>query len=193
MIEPYEKEIEMQMQELYKRLPEKNRRLYAGVEALKLPYGGITYVAKLFSCSRDTVRLGIKELNKKETLAPDRNRKGGGGRKPEIEKKPEINDVFLLLIKENTAGDPMDERIKWTNLSCAEIRLLLADKGFNVSRNIVRKLLKMNGYVKRKALKNKATGEHVDRNAQFENITELRDLYEANGNPIISVDSKKKN
>ena len=79
MIEPYAKKIEMQMQELYRRLPEKNRRLYAGVEALKLPYSGITYIAKLFGCSRDTVRLGIEELNKEETLAPDRNRKGGGG------------------------------------------------------------------------------------------------------------------
>ncbi len=162
MIEPYANKIEIQMQELYKRLPEKSRRLYAGVEALKLPYGGITYVAKLFGCSRDTVRLGIEDLNKEETLAPDRNRRGGGGRKPELEKNPDLNVVFLLLIKEHTAGDPMDETIKWTNLSCAEICLLLADKGFKVSRNIVRKLLKKNGYVKRKALKNKATGEHVD-------------------------------
>jgi transposase len=192
MIQPYAKKIAMQMQELYKRLPEKSRRLYAGVEALKLPYGGITYIAKLFGCSRDTVRLGIEELNKEETLAPDRNRKGGGGRKAELENKPAINNVFLLLIKEHTAGDPMDETIKWTNLSCAEICLLLADKGFKVSRNIVRKLLRKNGYVKRKARKSKATGGHPDRNAQFENIIELRRSYEADGNPIISVDSKKK-
>ena len=63
----------------------------------------------------------------------------------------------MEIIKEHTAGDPMDESIKWTNLSCAEIKLLLAKKGFKVSRNIVRKLLKNNGYVKRKALKKKAT------------------------------------
>lgn len=192
MIKPYAKEIETQMQRLYNHLPEKNRRLYAGIEALKLPYGGTTYIAKLFGCSRDTVQLGIKELNEEETLPLGRNRRKGGGRKPKIKKNPEINDVFLLIIKDHTAGDPMNKTIKWTNLSCAEIGFLLANKGFKVSRNIVRKLLKNNNYVKRKALKNKKTGEHVDRNAQFERIAELRNLYGINGNPIVSVDSKKK-
>jgi len=86
----------------------------------------------------------------------------------------------------------MDEDKKWTNLTRAEISLLLAKKGFKVSRNIVRKLLKKNGYVKRKPLKNKAGGGHVDRNAQFERIAELRATYDAEGNPIISVDTKKK-
>ncbi len=192
MIKVYPKEIEGQMQELYKRLPEKDRRLYAGVEALKLPHGGITYIAKLFGCSRDTIRLGIKELNEEETVAQGRNRKVGGGRKSVLEKDPDINQAFLLIIKEHTAGDPMDENIKWTNLTRAEIGSLLAKKGFKVSRNIVRKLLKKNGYVKRKAQKKKTTGGHEDRNAQFERIAELRDEYSRKGNPIISVDTKKK-
>jgi len=142
MIEPYSIEIEAQMQELYLRLPEKNRRLYAGVEALKLPYGGITYIAELFCCSRDTVRLGMKELSEEETLELDRNRKVGGGRQSVIEKQPNINEVFLLIIKDHTAGDPMDETKKWTNLSRAEIGARLAEKGFKVSRHVVRKLLK---------------------------------------------------
>lgn len=153
MIEPYSLEIESQMLELYVRLPEKSRRLYAGVEALKLPYGGITYIANLFDCSRETVRRGINELNKEEILGTDRNRKEGGGRQSVLEKQPDINEVFLLLIKEHTAGDPMDEKKKWTNLSRTDIGVLLAEKGFKVSRNIVRNLLKKNGYVKRKALK----------------------------------------
>ncbi len=116
MIATYPKEIEAQMKNLYKRLPEKSRRLYAGVEALKLPHGGITYIAQLFNCSRDTIRLGIKELGEEETLAQGRNRKVGGGRKSVLEKAPDINEAFLLIIKEHTAGDPMDESIKWTNL-----------------------------------------------------------------------------
>jgi len=192
MIEPYSKEIEIQMQELHNRLSEKDKRLYAGIEASKLPYGGVTYMAKLFGCSRDTILKGIKELAEEETLPKNRSRKLGGGRKPTLEKETDINEVFLHLIKEHTAGDPMDEVIKWSNLTCAQIGSLLAKKGFKVSRNIVRKLLKKNGYVKRKALKNKAAGGHVDRNAQFERITELKDLYTAEGNPIISVDTKKK-
>ena len=87
----------------------------------------------------------------------------------------------------------MDETKKWTNLTCAKIGDLLAEDGFKVSRNIVRKLLKKNGYVKRKALKKKAAGGHVNRNAQFERIAELRDLYTSTGNPVLSVDSKKRN
>lgn len=192
MITPYSKEIEAQMQALHKRLPEKNRRLYAGVEALKLPYGGVSYIARLFDCSRDTILRGIKDLGKEETLAQNRSRHRGGGRQPVLEKHPDINEVFLRLLSDHTAGDPMDEKIKWTNLSCGSIGTLLAKKGFKVSRNIVRKLLKKHGYVKRQALKKKSTGASVNRNAQFERIAELKKSYEAQGNPVVSVDTKKK-
>lgn len=150
---PYTQETESQMQELYNRLPEKSRRLYAGVEASKLGRGGVSYIARLFSCSRNTILRGIKELGEEEVLDKDRNRKVGGGRSPVLEKQPDINDVFLQLLKEHTAGDPMNAQVKWTNLTCAEIASLLAKQGFKVSRNIVRQLLKKHGYVKRKALK----------------------------------------
>lgn len=180
------------MKQLYGRLSENNRRLYSGVEALKLSFGGINYIAELFNCSRNTVSKGIRELSEEEILPKNRERKDGGGRQAILEKVPDINEIFLSLLKEHTAGDPMEEKVKWTNLSCAQIGSLLATKGFKVSRNIVKKLLKINGYVKRKALKKKAAGGHINRNAQFERIAELRTLYEANNNPIVSVDSKKK-
>jgi len=90
--------------------------LYAGVEALKLPYGGVSYIARLFGCSRDTILRGIKELKPEETLDKNRERKAGGGRKTVLEKHLEIDEVFLLLLKEHTAGDPMDEKLKWTNV-----------------------------------------------------------------------------
>jgi len=150
---PYAQTIETRMQELYNRLPERNRRLYAGIEALKLPYGGVSYIARLFNCSRDTVLLGIQELNEEETLPQNRNRRNGGGRTAVLDKGSNIDAIFLLLLKEHTAGDPMDEKVKWTDLTCADISVFLAKKGFKVSRNIVRKLLKKHGYVKRKALK----------------------------------------
>ena len=188
----YSAEIEKQMQEMYVRLSEKDKRLYAGVEALKFNRGGTGYIAKLFSCSRNTVKLGIGELGKKETIPRNRDRKTGGGRKQIIEKLPDINDAFLSVLKEHTAGDPMDEKIKWTNLTRENIASELNKKGFKVSRNVVKKLLKKHGFVKRKPFKNKACGKHVDRNAQFERIAELRKIYEAAGNPVISVDTKKK-
>ncbi len=101
------------MQELYNRLSEKNRRLYAGIEALKLPYGGVSYIARLFGCSRDTVLRGIKELKEEETVEQNRDRQPGGGRKPVLEKHLEIDEVFLIILKEHTAGEPMDEKVKW--------------------------------------------------------------------------------
>ena len=149
---PYSQETENRMQELYNRLPEKNRRLYAGVEASKLERGGVSYIASLFTCSRNTILRGIKELGEEDVLK-NRNREMGGGRSSVLEKSHDINTIFLHLLKEHTAGEPMDEKVKWTNLSCSDIASLLAKKGFKVSRNIVRKLLKEHGYVKRKALK----------------------------------------
>ncbi len=195
IMKPYMSEVEVKMRELYKRLPEKNRRLYAGIEALKFPYGGVSYISKLFGCSRNTVLRGIKELQEEELLGENRSRKKGGGRTEVLKKEDseKLNNAFLDILKEHTAGDPMDEKVKWTDLTCNEISKLLIKKKFKVSRNIVRKLLKRNGYVKRKAAKKKAVGkQHADRNAQFERISELRESYEKLKNPVISVDTKKK-
>lgn len=110
-------------------------------------------MARLFGCSRDTVMRGIKELNETETLPQNRSRRAGGGRTPVLEQQPAIDEVFLLLLKEHTAGDPMDEKIKWTDLTCAQISTFLAQQGFKVSRNSVKRLLKKRSFVKRKALK----------------------------------------
>jgi len=71
-----------------------------------------------------------------------------------MEKQTDINDVFLSILKEHTAGDPMDEKVTWTNLSKSDIAAQLTKKGFKVSHNIVKKLLKKNDYVKRKPFKN---------------------------------------
>ena len=173
-------------------MSEKNKRQYAAIEALKLSYGGISYIAKLFGCSRDTIRAGIKELGQEDELPGTRSRKAGGGRKSALASHEAIDEKFLAILQDHTAGDPMDEQVKWTNLSVEAIKKRLKEAGIVVSRNIVRKLLKKHDYVKRKALKKKAAGGHVNRNAQFERIKALRQDYEIAGNPIISVDTKKK-
>ena len=192
MLPGYSKELEKQMQELYRRLSEKNKRQYAAIEALKLSHGGISYIAKLFGCSRDTIRAGIKELGQEDELPGNRNRKAGGGRKSALASHEAIDELFLAILQDHTAGDPMNEQVKWTNLSVEAIKQMLKKAGITVSRNIVRKLLKKHDYVKRKALKKKAAGGHVNRNAQFERIKTLRKDYEVADNPIISVDTKKK-
>jgi hypothetical protein len=86
----------------------------------------------------------------------------------------------------------MNASIRWTYLKPREIVVELAKKGYVVSRNIVRCLLKKHQYVKRKAQKNITMGDHPDRNAQFENITRIKQVYLDSGNPVISMDTKKK-
>jgi hypothetical protein len=103
-----------------------------------------------------------------------------------------INQAFLDILQEHTAGDPMNASIRWTYLKPYEIVSELLKKGYKVSRNIVRRLLKKHQYVKRKAQKNITMGQHPDRNAQFENITRLKQSYLDAGNPVISMDTKKK-
>ncbi len=192
MLSPYNEQVEEQMRTVYERLSEKDRRLYAAVEALKLPYGEISYMARVLSCSRDTIRRGIQELGMEEVLPAGQDRKAGGGRKSALESIANIDEVFLEILKEHTAGDPMDEQVKWTNLSVKEIGKRLKESGIEVSRDIVRKLLKKHGYRKRKALKKKATGQSKNRDEQFERIAELKKEYEQAGNPVVSVDTKKK-
>jgi hypothetical protein len=86
----------------------------------------------------------------------------------------------------------MDKKIKWTNLTRHEIREKLGKKGIKVSVNLVKKLLKRHGFVKRKALKKTSTGQHKNRDQQFKKIAKLRAKYEKSDNPIISIDAKKK-
>lgn len=86
----------------------------------------------------------------------------------------------------------MDSSLRWTYLKPYEIVAELAKKGYVVSKNIVRTLLKTHHYVKRKAQKNITMGSHPDRNAQFENIANIQQNYFMAGNPVISMDTKKK-
>ena len=102
-----------------------------------------------------------------------------------------LEENFHKLLAEFTAGDPMRD-VLWTNLSRGEISRRLAEMGTPASRHTVRKLLKKNGLGQRKARKKKSLGAHSDRNAQFQNITTLKAAYLADGRPVISIDSKKK-
>ena len=103
-----------------------------------------------------------------------------------------IDQVFLDILQEHTAGNPMNAAIRWTYLKPREIISELLKKGYSVGRNIVRSLLKKHKYVKRKAQKNITMGQHPDRHAQFENIAQLKKNYLDAGNPVISMDTKKK-
>lgn len=144
------------MKQFYASLSEKDRRRYAGIEALKLGRGGQQYIARLLGCSRNTVKRGANEVSSLSTRVVDKRiRQPGAGRKRYDEKWVNIDEQFLTIVREHTAGEPMDERIIWTDLSEKEIQQRLGETyGVWVSQPIVKKLLKKHGYRKRKAQKN---------------------------------------
>jgi len=193
LFSPYTQEIEAFIKETYSQLSEREKRSYAAVEALKLPRGGKSYIANLIGCSRTTLMRGIEELKKPEIRPQNRIRKKGGGRKPTIETIENINEIFLKVIEDHIAGDPMNGKIRWTNLSHKKIAAKMKKEKINISVTVVKKLLKKHGFTKRKAIKSMAIGSSENRNEQFEKIVQLKEQYFADGNPVISMDSKKKN
>lgn len=181
------------MQRFYQSLSEKDRRRYAAIEALKLEWGGITYISQLFGCDYYTIRLGIEELDDESAMSMRKVRRSGGGRKSAFETIERLDATFLKVIAQHTAGSPMDEQIKWTNLNRQEIAQLLKSEGVAVSVTVVDQLLEKYNYRKRKAQKRLPTGEHPQRNEQFENLEKLKVSYQQAGNPVLSMDTKKKN
>jgi transposase len=189
----YSSAIEDQMRSFYQSLSEKDRRRYAAIEATKLGRGGISYIAGVLGCDRHTVRQGLEELGDPEALEQSRIRRPGGGRKPSDEVIPELNSAFLQVLQNHTAGSPMNQAIKWTNLTHHQIKEHLAhDDGIEISTTVVKRLLKAHGFVRRKAQKRTRTGEPHDRDAQFQKIAELKAQYLSDGNPVMSMDTKKR-
>ena len=189
----YPKTIEQQMADFYKSLSEKDRRRYAAIEATKLGHGGVKYICKIFECDYSGVSKGQKELKNKLDKNEPRQREKGGGRKSILLTREGINEAFLEVIADSTAGSPMDETIKWTNLSRKEIANKLAEKGFVVSVDIIRQLLKKHNFRRRQAFKTLSGKEDItDRDEQFKNIEKLKEEYTKEGNPVLSMDVKKK-
>jgi hypothetical protein len=189
----YSPAIQEQMRSFHQSLSEKDRRRYAAIEALKLGRGGLTSIADLFGCDRHTIRQGIEELGDSEALNQHHIRRPGGGRKPSDEVIPALHSAFVQVLQDHTAGSPMNSAIKWTNLTHQQIKAHLAhDHGIEISGTVVKRLLRHHGFVRRKAQKRTRTGEPADRDAQFQKIGKLKKRYQAAGNPVVSIDTKKK-
>lgn len=188
----YSAEIEEQMRTVYTSLSEKDRRIYAAIEAQKLPRGGSSYIAEVLGCARKTIRRGIKELKDPRSLPIDRIRRKGGGAKAKIETIPGIDVAFLEIVDHYTAGDPMRVDVLWTNLAHTEIAAQLQERGLAVGPRIVKQLLHKHKFKQRIAQKRLSIGAFAARDAQFQRIKALRAEYEAAGKPIISMDTKAK-
>ena len=109
-----------------------------------------------------------------------------------IETQPQLEQNLLAVLREHTAGDPMRVEVRWTNLSLKEIGRRLAEHGTPAGKRVLRQLLKKLGFKKRKAHKTLTMGSHPDRDAQFQNIAKLKQEFLDASQPVLSIDTKKK-
>lgn len=192
-IKAYSPETEARMRNFYGSLSEKDRRRYAAVEAAKLGYGGITYICGVLQCDMDRIRRGMEELKQPLPEKEERIRKPGGGRKSVLSTAVGLDEAFSAVLKDHTAGSPVDGAVKWTNLKRGEIAEGLEKHGFTVSVTVVDQLLEKHNFRPRQAFKGEAGRKNIpDRDEQFENIERLKEEYRAAGNPVMSMDVKKK-
>ena len=191
----YSTTIECRMRLFYQTLNEKDRRRYAAIEALKIGHGGITYISKVLGCDRQTIRKGINEVEALDESAvrEERIRKAGGGRKSYQNKEPRLDKMLKEILTNHTAGDPMLQGVIWTDLTPSQIARKFQKKHKkSISLKVVKKWLKRHNYRLRKAQKSTSMKQVPNRNEQFENIARIRKEYENSLNPIISIDTKKK-
>jgi len=184
-------EIEISMKRFFESLSEKDRRRYAAIEALKLGHGGQKYICETLGCDPDTVKKGTDELLG-VMAESERIRQPGAGSKKKLDEIKNIDEIFITIMREHTAGSPMDEKIKWTNLSHVDISKKFKERGQDISVFTVKQLLDKHGYAERQMQKTVTMKQTKNRNEQFEKIQELKEEYTNSDNPIISVDVKKK-
>lgn len=192
-IKAYSPEIEAQMLNFYNSLSERDRRRYAAIETTKLGYGGATYIRQILQCDDRTITRGRQELKTELSNQEQRIRQPGAGRKLVLATTEGLEVAFLDVLKNHTAGSPMDETIKWTNLSRPAIAEKLEEQGFKVSVTVVDQLLEKHHFRPRQAFKAEAGKKNIpQRDEQFKNIERLKQEYTAQGNPVLSMDVKKK-
>ena len=173
-------------------LNEAQKRWLLGREALRRGRGGIKDLCALTGISKPTVIKGIRELESGTVLlAEGRVRRPGGGRKKIKDTHPTLTKTLSALLEETTAGDPM-RLLKWTSKSTYKIRDYLQGEGYAISEDTVCRLLKEIGYSLQGNVKTKGGAHHPDRNAQFQYLHEQAKAFVGSGDPVLSVDAKKK-
>jgi hypothetical protein len=174
-------------------LDEKQRRLLAGAEAIAYGAGGQERVATLLGISKITVGRGMRELQHPETVQRHRVRKPGGGRKRATDLDPELRTDLDPLVSPDTRGDPQSP-LRWTCKSTRHLaeELHAAKAGRAVSDHLVRNLLHDTGYSLQAVRKVREGTQHPDRDAQFQYINAIVQDFQQRGQPVISVDTKKK-
>jgi transposase len=172
-------------------LNERQRRLWAASEARAAGRGGTAAVARATGISVETIRIGIRELDCGEKLEPGRVRRRGGGRRPLTETDPTLLADLERILEADTRGDP-ESPLRWTAKSVRQLAGALRELGHRVHFATVAKLLRQLGYSLQANRKTKEGASHPDRDAQFEHINATAKAAIAAGEPVISVDTKKK-
>jgi transposase len=175
---------------LFQHLDERQRRLVAAADAEHLGRGGVSIVARASGLSRPTIHKGLQELHRKP-LAVGRVRRHGAGRKRVDETSPALVERLERLIDPGTRGDPMSP-LRWTAKSTRHLAQALSRGGYAISHETVAQLLRGLGYSLQGTAKTLEGAQHPDRNAQFEYINQLTERFLRSCQPVISVDTKKK-
>ena len=174
-------------------LHERGRRVWAASEALQLGWGGIQLVGKAIGMSHTTIRRGLREIQSGSTseLYPEQSRLAGGGRKTTKTIYPEIQQEIDALIDPITRGDP-ESPLRWTCKSIRRLSEELQHRKIDICPNTVRTLLHAMGYSLQANRKTREGKNNPDRNDQFLYINNQVNKFLHAGQPVISVDTKKK-
>ena len=184
-------ELARKIEQMMPILNEKQQRRYLGSEAEALGRGGIALVSRISGKSKNTIVAGIKENNKAESET-ERIRKSGGGRKSIKTKYPEIAEEIERIVRDSTFGNP-ESPLVYTTKSTRKIKQALNEKEYEIGHNVVADILEELGYSLQLNQKMLQIGEeHPDRDKQFGYINNKAKLFLMSGDPVISIDAKKK-
>jgi transposase len=174
-------------------LDERGRRVWAAAEAISLPHGGVSLVARATGLSRTTIHAGMRELQnrKAKPVATGRSRRAGGGRKPLTFHHPDLAQALEHLVEPLARGDP-ESLLRWTAKSTRRLAEELRRQGYSIGDRKVAQLLHVLGYSLQANAKTLEGDQHPDRNAQFEYVDAQTRKFLEQGLPVISVDTKKK-
>ncbi len=173
-------------------LDERGRRVWAAVEAEALGYGGQSIVAQATGLSRTTLHRGDLENGPDASnCPPGRMRKKGGGRKKLTQARPELSMALERLVEPTTRGDP-ENPLRWTCRSTRQLTAALGEQGYSLSHQTVASLLDELGYSLQGNQKTKEGAAHPDRDAQFRHVHDRVEAFQTRGQPVVPVDTKKK-
>jgi len=190
------KEIQRRFRSLSAFLDERMRRLVAAAESAAIGYGGVSAVARATGVSRRAITEGLKELSRQKVsgearLAQSRIRRRGAGRKRAVDKDPALLEDLDRLVDPATRGDP-ESPLRWTCKSVRKLAEELQQEGHAVSYQTVAELLHEMDYSLQANQKTLEGSRHADRDRQFEYVNRKAQRYLKQGEPVISVDTKKK-